>query len=67
MNIHERSDNTFALEDAWPLLNHNILRPEGRRGRVQVPSTDRPARLFWCTCSHVNTIIYHFKHTFRQQ
>lgn len=28
VDIHERGDDAFALEDARPLLNHNILRPE---------------------------------------
>lgn len=46
VDVHERGDDTFALEDARPLLNHNVLCPEGRRGGVQVPSTDGPARLF---------------------
>lgn len=47
--LHYGCDDTLALENTWPLLNHNILCPKRRRRGVKITSTPWPAWLLWST------------------
>lgn len=48
-DLHEWGDDTLALENAWPLLNHYVLCPQWGRRRVQITLTPWPAWLLRST------------------